>query len=152
MWQAQATVFPVGLTECTACIPYKCSKKHGFGQLYTDGTLYADGAHFEQDNAMIAHIINLMQCGVEVGIVTAAGYPGEAHKVRTHSFEVAVPGLSHCVSFSALTFVDAATVLRCNPLHSHRSPALLLGLCHRHLHSARSQGATQLAYLAPSWG
>jgi len=47
-----------------------------------DGTLYADGAHFEQDNAMIAHIISLMQCGVEVGIVTAAGYPGEAHKVR----------------------------------------------------------------------
>lgn len=45
-----------------------------------DGTLYADGAHFDQDNAMIAHIINLMRCNVHVGIVTAAGYPGEADK------------------------------------------------------------------------
>jgi FMN phosphatase YigB (HAD superfamily) len=31
-----------------------------------DGTLYADGHHFEQDNAMIAHIINLMRCNVHV--------------------------------------------------------------------------------------
>ncbi len=31
-----------------------------------DGTLYADGAHFDQDNAMIAHIINLMRCNVHV--------------------------------------------------------------------------------------
>uniref|UniRef100_A0A6S8JCL5 IMP-specific 5'-nucleotidase 1 n=1 Tax=Dunaliella tertiolecta TaxID=3047 RepID=A0A6S8JCL5_DUNTE len=45
-----------------------------------DGTLYADGCHFEQDNAMIAHIINLLQCDIHVAIVTAAGYPGEAHK------------------------------------------------------------------------
>jgi len=45
-----------------------------------DGTLYADGEHFEQDNAMIAHIINLMRSNVQVAIVTAAGYPGEAHK------------------------------------------------------------------------
>lgn len=36
-----------------------------------DGTLYADGAHFEQDNAMIAHIINLMRCNVHVGAATA---------------------------------------------------------------------------------
>jgi IMP and pyridine-specific 5'-nucleotidase len=35
-----------------------------------------------QDNAMIAHIINLLQCDVHVGIVTAAGYPGEAQKVH----------------------------------------------------------------------
>lgn len=86
-----------------------------------DGTLYADGAHFEQDNQMIAHIINLMRSSVQVrtwpraahagpstarewrparvlcactcpvrpcrsaltvqvAIVTAAGYPGEAIK------------------------------------------------------------------------
>ncbi len=30
---------------------------------------------------MIAHIINLLQCNIHVGIVTAAGYPGEAQKV-----------------------------------------------------------------------
>eukprot|EP00197_Chlamydomonas_leiostraca_P009671 CAMPEP_0202866692 /NCGR_PEP_ID=MMETSP1391-20130828/8306_1 /ASSEMBLY_ACC=CAM_ASM_000867 /TAXON_ID=1034604 /ORGANISM="Chlamydomonas leiostraca, Strain SAG 11-49" /LENGTH=452 /DNA_ID=CAMNT_0049546665 /DNA_START=324 /DNA_END=1683 /DNA_ORIENTATION=+ len=60
-----------------------------------DGTLYADGAHFEQDNAMIAHIINLMRCNVHVGIVTAAGYPGEAHK-----FERRLAGLLE--SFRAL--------------------------------------------------
>lgn len=30
---------------------------------------------------MITHIVSLMQCKVHVGIVTAAGYPGEAHKV-----------------------------------------------------------------------
>ena len=38
-----------------------------------DGTLYDDGAHFEQDNAMIRKIIALMRAGVHVGIVTAAG-------------------------------------------------------------------------------
>ena len=32
-----------------------------------DGTLYADGAHMEQDNQMIAHIINLMRSNVQVG-------------------------------------------------------------------------------------
>lgn len=31
-----------------------------------DGTLYADGAHMEQDNQMIAHIINLMRSNVQV--------------------------------------------------------------------------------------
>eukprot|EP00798_Chlamydomonas_sp_ICE-L_P014649 gene14649-20683_t len=41
-----------------------------------DGTLYADGHHFEQDNAMISIIISLMRRNV--AIVTAAGYPGEA--------------------------------------------------------------------------
>lgn len=48
-----------------------------------DGTLYADGTHFNQDNAMIAHIISLMRSNVQVAIVTAAGYPGEAHKFET---------------------------------------------------------------------
>lgn len=44
-----------------------------------DGTLYADGTHFKQDNAMISHLINLMRSNVQVAIVTAAGYPGAAH-------------------------------------------------------------------------
>lgn len=39
-----------------------------------------DGAHFEQDNGMIRKIITLLQSGVHVGIVTAAGYPGEAFR------------------------------------------------------------------------
>jgi hypothetical protein len=43
-----------------------------------DGTLYEDGAHFERDNAMIRKIIALLQAGLHVGVVTAAGYPGEA--------------------------------------------------------------------------
>jgi IMP and pyridine-specific 5'-nucleotidase len=41
-----------------------------------DGTLYADGAHMEHDNEMIRHIISLMRSGIDVAIVTAAGYPG----------------------------------------------------------------------------
>jgi hypothetical protein len=44
-------------------------------------TLHApsqDGAHFERDNAMIRKIVALLQAGVHVGVVTAAGYPGEA--------------------------------------------------------------------------
>ncbi|KAG0626727.1 hypothetical protein M758_2G146800 [Ceratodon purpureus] len=45
-----------------------------------DGTIYADGHHIEGDNKMIAHIIKLMQQGVQVAIVTAAGYPGNAAK------------------------------------------------------------------------
>ena len=32
-----------------------------------DGTLYADGTHFDQDNAMIAHIINLMRSNIQAG-------------------------------------------------------------------------------------
>ncbi|XP_024394902.1 IMP-specific 5'-nucleotidase 1 [Physcomitrium patens] len=45
-----------------------------------DGTIYADGHHIEGDNKMIGHIIKLMQQGVQVAIVTAAGYPGNAAK------------------------------------------------------------------------
>jgi len=45
-----------------------------------DGTLYADGAHIEQDSEMIDCLLSLMESGIDVGIVTAAGYPGEAHK------------------------------------------------------------------------
>ena len=32
-----------------------------------DGTLYADGHHFEQDNQMIEIIVNLMRSNVQVG-------------------------------------------------------------------------------------
>jgi hypothetical protein len=53
-----------------------------------DGTLYADGAHMEQDNQMIGHIINLMRSDVYVGIVTAAGYPGQPDR-----FEQRMAGL-----------------------------------------------------------
>eukprot|EP00873_Tetraselmis_striata_P021263 jgi/Tetstr1/441527/TSEL_029757.t1 len=53
-----------------------------------DGTLYADGHHFDTDNAMIEHIITLMRSGIEVAIVTAAGYPGQPEK-----FEMRVQGL-----------------------------------------------------------
>ena len=45
-----------------------------------DGTLYEDGAHFERDNAMIRKVIALLNAGVHVGVVTAAGYPGEAER------------------------------------------------------------------------
>jgi hypothetical protein len=53
-----------------------------------DGTLYADGAHMQHDNEMIALIIRLLQLGVDVAIVTAAGYPGDAAR-----FEQRVHGL-----------------------------------------------------------
>ena len=45
-----------------------------------DGTLYADGKHFEEDNKMIDKIIQLMEIGIHVAIVTAAGYPGDAKR------------------------------------------------------------------------
>lgn len=49
-----------------------------------DGTLYADGAHMEQDNQMIAHIINLMRSNIQVRMQarmcahTRAALPGPA--------------------------------------------------------------------------
>ena len=45
-----------------------------------DGTLYQDGKHFEDDNKMIDKIIQLMELGIHVAIVTAAGYPGQPEK------------------------------------------------------------------------
>lgn len=53
-----------------------------------DGTLYADGAHIEHDNQMVALIVSLMRHGIYVAIVTAAGYPGEAER-----FEQRIEGL-----------------------------------------------------------
>jgi len=67
-----------------------------------DGTLYADGHHFETDNAMIHHIIVLMRCGIHVAIVTAAGYPGQPEK-----FEMRVRGLLD--EFARLELPEAVT-------------------------------------------
>lgn len=53
-----------------------------------DGTLYADGAHIEQDSEMIRLFVSLMRMGVHVAIVTAAGYPNDAAK-----FEGRIGGL-----------------------------------------------------------
>ncbi|GBF91062.1 hypothetical protein Rsub_03918 [Raphidocelis subcapitata] len=53
-----------------------------------DGTLYADGAHIEQDSEMIRLFVSLMRMGVQVAIVTAAGYPNDASK-----FEGRIGGL-----------------------------------------------------------
>lgn len=53
-----------------------------------DGTLYADGHHIEQDNEMIQLFIALMKSNIDVSIVTAAGYPGDASK-----FENRIQGL-----------------------------------------------------------
>jgi len=53
-----------------------------------DGTIYQDGHHIEQDNTMIDEIVSLMMSGVDVAIVTAAGYPGEPKR-----FEQRVQGL-----------------------------------------------------------
>ena len=52
-----------------------------------DGTLYADGAHIEEDSEMIDRIVALLACGVKVAIVTAAGYTEEA------AFEGRIEGL-----------------------------------------------------------
>ena len=62
-----------------------------------DGTLYADGMHFEDDNNMIDKIIQLMELGIHVAIVTAAGYPGEPSK-----FEGRLKGLVDAFEAQAL--------------------------------------------------
>lgn len=49
-----------------------------------DRTIYADGHHIQGDNKMIGHIIKPMQEGVQVVIVTAAGYPGNVAKFEGH--------------------------------------------------------------------
>jgi IMP and pyridine-specific 5'-nucleotidase len=53
-----------------------------------DGTLYADGAHMAHDDEMADLIVRLLVAGVDVAIVTAAGYPGDAAR-----FEQRVQGL-----------------------------------------------------------
>mmetsp|Transcript_9164 Transcript_9164/g.34236 ORF Transcript_9164/g.34236 Transcript_9164/m.34236 type:complete len:546 (+) Transcript_9164:148-1785(+) len=63
-----------------------------------DGTLYADGKHFEEDNQMIDKIQQLMEIGVHVAIVTAAGYPDDAKR-----FENRLRGLLDSFKQNALT-------------------------------------------------
>jgi IMP and pyridine-specific 5'-nucleotidase len=53
-----------------------------------DGTLYEDGAHFEQNNKMIQLMMALLRANVHVAIVTAAGYPGNSER-----FEQRLAGL-----------------------------------------------------------
>ncbi|KAH7622210.1 putative IMP-specific 5'-nucleotidase 1 [Nannochloris sp. 'desiccata'] len=67
-----------------------------------DGTLYADGAHMQHDNAMISMIIKLMRSNVHVAIVTAAGYPGAPER-----FEQRVEGL--LAAFKALNLPQNVT-------------------------------------------
>jgi len=62
-----------------------------------DGTLYADGMHFEDDNKMIDKIMQLMELGIHVAIVTAAGYPGEPSR-----FEGRLKGLVDAFKAQAL--------------------------------------------------
>lgn len=45
-----------------------------------DGTIYADGQHVETDDEIIFDVISLLLHGINVAIVTAAGYPHEAHR------------------------------------------------------------------------
>ena len=63
-----------------------------------DGTLYADGKHFEEDNQMIDKIQQLMEIGVHVAIVTAAGYPDDAKR-----FENRLRGLLDAFQANQLT-------------------------------------------------
>jgi IMP and pyridine-specific 5'-nucleotidase len=63
-----------------------------------DGTLYADGKHFEEDNQMIDKIQQLMEIGVHVAIVTAAGYPDDAKR-----FENRLRGLLDAFEANAIT-------------------------------------------------
>jgi IMP and pyridine-specific 5'-nucleotidase len=45
-----------------------------------DGTLYEDGRNMEENSKMIDLIIQLISLGVNVAIVTAAGYPGHPER------------------------------------------------------------------------
>lgn len=69
-----------------------------------DGTLYADGAHLEHDNEMIALIISLMRSNIHVAIVTAAGYPG------AFSTLMQLCGCSaHCYSNGSIVIIILST-------------------------------------------
>ncbi|KAJ3321413.1 IMP 5'-nucleotidase [Boothiomyces sp. JEL0866] len=45
-----------------------------------DYTLYADGQDFAKDSELVGLIISLLEHGIKVAIVTAAGYPGNAER------------------------------------------------------------------------
>ncbi|KAJ3046629.1 IMP 5'-nucleotidase [Rhizophlyctis rosea] len=48
-----------------------------------DCTLYADGTDFAQDSQLVNLLIKLLECGLSVAIVTAAGYPGDVQKYES---------------------------------------------------------------------
>ncbi|KAJ1964510.1 IMP 5'-nucleotidase [Dipsacomyces acuminosporus] len=48
-----------------------------------DMTLYDDGHNFEEDNELTGLLISLLQRGINVAIVTAAGYGGDAERYET---------------------------------------------------------------------
>ena len=75
-----------------------------------------DGAHFERDNAMIRKIVALLAAGLHVGVVTAAGYPGDAAR-----FEGRLKGLlvrAARMRTRAACCVRGSTV--CSRLHTSR--------------------------------
>src|SRR5437016_12999980 len=43
-----------------------------------DMTLYGDGKDFERDSGLVDLLVQLLKYDLYVGVVTAAGYPGEA--------------------------------------------------------------------------
>ena len=45
-----------------------------------DMTLYADGCNFPADSQLVQRIIDVLNSGVKVALVTAAGYPGDAKR------------------------------------------------------------------------
>lgn len=63
--------------------------------LDADDTIYADGAVLDMNSPMISVITRLMICGLHVGIVTAASYPGEPAK-----FEARLQGLLSSLAYA----------------------------------------------------
>ncbi|TPX37804.1 hypothetical protein SeMB42_g02723 [Synchytrium endobioticum] len=62
-----------------------------------DMTLYADGADFERDSQLVAHLLELLDAGLYVSIVTAAGYPNNPAR-----YEQRLSGLLHGLQDSVL--------------------------------------------------
>ena len=58
-----------------------------------DVTLYPDGAILHPDNPVIPYLLKLLELGVHIGIITAAGYParnGKEYSNRLHGLLEAV--------------------------------------------------------------
>ncbi|TPX30722.1 hypothetical protein SmJEL517_g05758 [Synchytrium microbalum] len=62
-----------------------------------DMTLYADGADFEKDSQLVSLLLKLLDAGLYVSIVTAAGYPNNPTR-----YEQRLSGLLHGLQASAL--------------------------------------------------
>lgn len=75
-----------------------------------DVTLYEDGANLEEGSPQITRILALLERGVAIGIVTAAGYPDPSGKM-------------YLVRFGAL--IDA--VLNSNLDHEYKANLLVMG-------------------------